>query len=112
MNPVLATPSFLSHLKSLYPRRNLPTSNPWYIIASVAFCASNRAEEVPRVFQYALTDLKAESDNSEEHKLLARKMRDALFKAGLTAGYPRTINSLVALHEVMSEELRDTKPMR
>jgi len=113
---ILATNSFLNHLKSIYPRKNLPASplyNPWYIIAAVAFCASNRAEEVPHVFQHALSDLKAESgDNLEEQCLLARKVRDALFKAGLTAGYPRTINSLVSLHEVMPDELRDTKTMR
>ncbi|KAG6845201.1 hypothetical protein H0H87_012528 [Tephrocybe sp. NHM501043] len=113
MTPVLATPAFLNRLKSLYPRGNLSRlEHPWYIIASVAFCASNRPEEVPWVFQHALTDLKVESDNIEDHRLLARKFRDALFKAGLTAGYPRTINSLIALHEVMPEELRDTKTMR
>ncbi|KAG6873366.1 hypothetical protein C0995_016475 [Termitomyces sp. Mi166 len=109
----LATTPFLRHLKSLYPRKNLPRlANPWYIVASVAFCASNRAEEVPRVFQHALNDLKAESNNIEDHRLLARKVRDALFKAGLTAGFARAINGLSALHEVMPEELRDTRMMR
>ncbi|KAG6873365.1 hypothetical protein C0995_016474 [Termitomyces sp. Mi166 len=87
-------------------------TNPWYIIASVAFCASNRVEEVPRVFQYALKELKAESDNFDDHLLLARKVRDALFKGGMVGGYARTINGLVALNEVMPEELRDTKTMR
>ncbi|KAG6900443.1 hypothetical protein C0993_010490 [Termitomyces sp. T159_Od127] len=88
----LATTSFLRHLKSLYPRRNLPLhANPWYIVASVAFCASNRPEEVPRVFLHALNDLKKESDNIEDHRLLARKTRDALFKAGLTAGFARVV---------------------
>ncbi|RDB24009.1 hypothetical protein Hypma_008633 [Hypsizygus marmoreus] len=109
----LASAAFLSHLKSIYPQKNLRSlANPWYIIAAVAFCASNRPEAVPHVFQYALKDLKADGDNIEDQRLLARKIRDALFKAGLTAGYPRTINSLVALNEVMPEELRDTKTMR
>ncbi|KAG5723955.1 hypothetical protein E4T56_gene9734 [Termitomyces sp. T112] len=108
---VLATSSFLTHLKSLYPRGDCLT-NPWYIITSVAFCASNRVEEVPRVFKYALKDLQAENDKLDDHRLLARKVRDALFKAGMVAGYARTINSLVALHEVMPEELRDTKTLR
>ena len=67
----------------------LVVGNPWYIVASVAFCASNKYDEVPRVFQHALKDLKAESDNIEDHRLLARKVRDALFKAGLTAGFAR-----------------------
>lgn len=66
-----------------------PVINPWYIIASVAFCASNRTEEVPRVFQYALEELQAEDDAVDNHRLLARKMRDALFKAGMVAGYAR-----------------------
>ncbi|KAF8061658.1 AhpD-like protein [Lyophyllum atratum] len=111
----LATTGFLNQLKSIYPLKSSSSgffSNPWYIITAVAFCASNRAEEVPRVFQHALRDLKAETEGLEEQRLLARKFRDALFKAGLTAGYPRTINSLVALNEVMPEELRDTTTMR
>ncbi|KAG5339719.1 hypothetical protein C0989_003969 [Termitomyces sp. Mn162] len=78
-------------------------------------------KEVPRVFKYALKDLQAENDKLDDHRLLARKVRDALFKAGMVAGYAReykahpslqTINSLVALHEVMPEELRDTKTLR
>ncbi|GLB35496.1 putative saccharomyces cerevisiae YJR111C [Lyophyllum shimeji] len=110
----LATTGFLNHLKSIYPRTNSSGlfSNPWYIITAVAFCSSNRPEEVPFVFQHALSDLKAESDSHEEQLLLARKVRDALFKAGLTAGYPRTINSLVALNEIMPKALRDTTTMR
>lgn len=47
------------------------------------------SEAVPHVFQHALKDLDTKSANLEEKRLLARKLRDALFKAGLTAGYPR-----------------------
>ncbi|KNZ78875.1 hypothetical protein J132_09559 [Termitomyces sp. J132] len=90
----------------------LAVGNPWYIVASVGFCASNRPDEVPRVFQHALKDLEAESDDIEDYRLLARKVRDALFKAGLTAGFARSINSLASLHEVMPKELRDTRMMR
>ncbi|KAF9466232.1 AhpD-like protein [Collybia nuda] len=115
----LATASFLSHLKSIYPNngiRNGNIINPWYIVAAVAFSASNRPDAVPHVFQYAMKDLQMEghlgTNSLEGERLLARKLRDALFKSGLTSGYPRAINSLVALSEVMPEELRDTKTMR
>lgn len=60
--------------------------NPWYIVAAVAFSASNRPETVPHVFQHVAQDLQGERASQ---LLLARKMRDALFKSGLTSGYPR-----------------------
>jgi hypothetical protein len=60
-------------------------TNPWYIIAAVAFSASNRPEAVPDIFQCVLQDCSAEG----EKLLLARKMRDAIFKSGLSSGYPR-----------------------
>jgi hypothetical protein len=55
----------------------------------VTFCSSNAIEEVPYVFLHALKDLQAKGADHDEQLLLARKVRDALFKAGLTAGYPR-----------------------
>ncbi|KDQ59667.1 hypothetical protein JAAARDRAFT_33236 [Jaapia argillacea MUCL 33604] len=121
----LATTPFLNRLKSLYPlRQSAPQesihSNPWYIIAAVAFSGSNRPDEVPHVFRHVLQDLwnnhqqarTVDSRARSQNLLLARKMRDAIFKSGLTTGYPRAINSLIALHDVMPAELRDTKRMR
>ncbi|KIM49534.1 hypothetical protein M413DRAFT_438718 [Hebeloma cylindrosporum] len=114
------TSSFLNGLKSLFPegssRPVMSTGsgspilrNPWYIVAAVAFSASNRPEGVPRVFEHVLEDLRALGTNSlqSDEKLLAQKIRDALFKSGLISGYPKAINSLKALHEAMPDELKD-----
>lgn len=110
---MLADVTFLNRLKSIYPKN---TPNPWYIIAAVGFCASNRPEAVPDVFQHALKELQSSmesgGDTGAKQLLLARKFREALFKAGLTCGYARTINALVSLHNVMPQELRDFSPMR
>lgn len=70
--------------------------SPWYIVAAVAFSASNRPEGVPQVFEHALADLRASLANtdrttlgSDNEKLLAQRFRDALFKSGLISGYPK-----------------------
>ncbi|KAI3607731.1 carboxymuconolactone decarboxylase [Moniliophthora roreri] len=98
------TPSFLRRMQGIYP----PSSsgkvwkNPWYILASVAFSAANEPEGVPIVFQYALQGVEG-----KDRMTLARKTRDAIFKSGLTSGYSKAINSLVALDAVMPEELKE-----
>lgn len=66
--------------------------NPWFIVAAVAFSASNRPEAVPCVFEQALQDLKSEGSDKPQELLLARKMREALFKSGLISGYPKVID--------------------
>lgn len=63
--------------------------NPWFIVAAVAFSASNRPEGVPRVFEQALQDLKKGGSDKSEELMLAQKMREALFKSGLISGYPK-----------------------
>ncbi|KAJ3566679.1 hypothetical protein NP233_g6850 [Leucocoprinus birnbaumii] len=87
----LAPASFLAHLKSLYPlaRSTGGLPNPWYIVAAVAYSASNKAEAVPQVFQYAIQELKENQGTESEQFLLAQKIREALFKSGLLSGYPR-----------------------
>ncbi|KAF8352226.1 hypothetical protein F5887DRAFT_1057848 [Amanita rubescens] len=94
---ILATDRFLAHLKSIFPARASP--NPWFLVAAVAFSASNRPEEVPRVLSYAVRDVEAEQDKLT----LANKVREALFKAGLTSGYSRTINSLKTMYDEVPE---------
>lgn len=64
-------------------------TNPWYIAAAVAYSASNKAEAVPQVFQYALQELKTNQAAESEQFLLAQKIREALFKSGLISGYPK-----------------------
>jgi len=111
----LTSPAFLSRLESLYSQASssgVTDNNPWYIVAAVAYSASNAPEAVSSVFLHVLKDLEARNLQHDEKLLLARKMRDALFKSGLTSGYAKAINSLVALHEVTPEDLRDKKPLR
>ncbi|KAF5324755.1 hypothetical protein D9611_004187 [Ephemerocybe angulata] len=113
------TTAFLNQLKSFYPASRLASggtnssaiSNPWYIVTAVALSASNKPDGVPRVFEHMLSqELKDHASDSQEDRLiLARKFREAIFKSGLISGYPKAINSLVALHEAMPEDLRDTQ---
>ncbi|KDR81905.1 hypothetical protein GALMADRAFT_59401 [Galerina marginata CBS 339.88] len=114
--------TFLNSLKSLFPENRAlhpggPVSpilsNPWYIVAAVAFSASNRPEGVPRLFEHLLQDLKVSgSSKKSDEKLLAQKLREALLKSGLISGYPKAINALKALHEVMPDELKETNIQR
>ncbi|KAL7282982.1 hypothetical protein ACG7TL_002402 [Trametes sanguinea] len=119
----LATPAFLDTLKSLYPAHAPSTAahpgalpNPWPLVAAVAFSASNVPEAVPAVFAHALAELRARGTEGgaarEEQRVLARKIREGVLQSGLLSGMPRTINSLIALNEVMPEELRETKTLR
>lgn len=59
--------------------------NPWYIVASVAFNAGNEPEAIPIVMRHALQNV----EKHEERLLLAHKVREALFKAGLNSGYAK-----------------------
>ncbi|KAJ3504906.1 hypothetical protein NLJ89_g7694 [Agrocybe chaxingu] len=94
--------------------------NPWFIAAAAAFSASNCPEGVPRVFEHALADLRSANTNKilnqaggvQEERLLAQKMREAVFKSALIGGYPRAINGLKALHEATPEELREKQLLR
>jgi hypothetical protein len=76
--------------------------NPWFIVAAVAFSASNRPEAVPRVFKQALQDLKNESYDKSEELMLAKKLREALFKSGFISGYPKVTVGIFASCEVLS----------
>ncbi|EFI28454.1 hypothetical protein CC1G_13987 [Coprinopsis cinerea okayama7 len=115
--------AFLNQLRSLYPARSGASgaagggsllSSPWYILAAVAFSASNKPDAVPRVFEHALNQFPTHegSSHAEDRRQLARKLREALFKSGLISGYPRAINSLRALHEAMPDDLKDTELQR
>ncbi|KAF8881945.1 AhpD-like protein [Gymnopilus junonius] len=126
--PFRVSSSFLNTLKALFPENASRTTglsastessilrNPWYIVAAVTFSASNRPEGVPRVFEHVLEDLRRNGSNHgaavAEEKLLAQKLREALFKSGLISGYPKAINALKALHDVMPEELKETNIQR
>ncbi|PIL30667.1 hypothetical protein GSI_07369 [Ganoderma sinense ZZ0214-1] len=117
----LATPEFLSTLKAAFPPGSPDSpSHLWALIAVVSFSASNVTEAVPVVFKYALDDLvqaQMQAGTSQdvahaEQLVLARKFRESVLRAGLLCGVPRAIDSLIELHKVMPEHLRDTKPLR
>ncbi|TFK34021.1 AhpD-like protein [Crucibulum laeve] len=102
------TPELFARLESLYPQPQEGEISPWSFVAATAFSASNLPEAVPLVFQYASKDLK-----SDEHRLLlARKLKDAIFKSGLLSGFPKAINALAKLHTALPESLRDVKALR
>ncbi|KAK0202322.1 AhpD-like protein [Desarmillaria ectypa] len=104
----IATREFLARLEALYPKQNEGVVSPWSLVAATAFSSSNQPEAVPEVFKYALEGLKTH----EERLLLARKLRDALFKSGMLSGFPKAINALGQLHSAVPSELRDDKPLR
>ncbi|PCH38630.1 hypothetical protein WOLCODRAFT_136372 [Wolfiporia cocos MD-104 SS10] len=119
----LATDSFLSQLKSLYPSTGAATpdellSQPWYLVAAVAFSASRKADAVPVVFEFALNELKKAQAGEEPERALAQrialasKFREALLQSCLLSGVPRVIESLIALRNVMPEELRGKEVLR
>ncbi|KAJ3548264.1 hypothetical protein NM688_g5319 [Phlebia brevispora] len=124
-----ASEAFLKHLKSLYPcagdngtSTESPSviTNPWYIIAIVAFASCNRPEAVPVIFVHTLQELEAaqrkfgtdEETSYNERLRLARRIRESLLKASLLCGAPRTINGMIALHEAMPEDLREKSVLR
>lgn len=69
--------------------------NPWYIVASVAFSASNRPDGVVSVFKFVSEELAAQDAPRRDHQILFRKLKDALFKAGLLTGYAKVCDVCV-----------------
>lgn len=93
----LATKDYLEYLKSLYPQK---AYNPgeivdgilhgsWCLVAAVAFSASNRPEAIPKVFAFVSDELDAASATTEQKFVVARRFREAIFKAGLLCGFSR-----------------------
>ncbi|KAL0571157.1 hypothetical protein V5O48_010812, partial [Marasmius crinis-equi] len=97
--------SFLNELKALYNASNTDTS-AWCCIAAVAFSGLNIPEAVPAIFEYGVRS------EGIEGRVLARRIKDALFKVGLMYGFPKSINGLAALQKVLPKELQETETLR
>jgi len=113
MSSTLAKTDFLDHLKSIYPPDSADADgsnkcNPYYLIAAVGFSALNVPEALPSILTHALEN----AVNEDERKLITRRIRDALFKSGMTAGYSKVINSLLELKNATPENLLDTEIQR
>ena len=93
----LATREYLKYLKSLHRKESSIAADsvdgivrsPWYLVAAVAFGASNRPEEIPGVFRYVHDELEGVSATTEQKFFVARRLREAIFKAGLLCGFSR-----------------------
>ncbi|KAK7022888.1 hypothetical protein VNI00_016875 [Paramarasmius palmivorus] len=96
------TNELLTHLRSLYP---YPNDTIWACIAAIAYSGCNIPSGVPAIFNFVATP-------PTERLVLVRKMKDAIFKAGMLFGYPKAINGLLELHNILPPELRDTEPFR
>jgi hypothetical protein len=99
-NTDIASTSFLSDLKSLYPpsasSTPSPTTtttpahrNPWHIITAVSYCASNRPDALPHLLRFMLADVDQSGSGHTERLNVVNEMRDGMFKAGLICGYAR-----------------------
>lgn len=64
----------------------------WHVVSAVALSVCNRPDCIPQLFHAC----KAVKDQCG----MAAKMREALLKASVLAGLPKTINSLTALRSV------------
>ncbi|TFL01048.1 hypothetical protein BDV98DRAFT_549203 [Pterulicium gracile] len=110
--PTIATSEYIERLRNKYTFTcDSPEDSSWYIIAAVAFSASNRPEEVAALFTY-LVGLPEFQTSETARRKIARRLREALFKSGITSGYSRVINALVSLHEVTPDELKGTTMIR
>ncbi|KAF8643010.1 hypothetical protein AX16_009255 [Volvariella volvacea WC 439] len=102
------TPEFLDHLESLYPATPSSTPHTWAFVAATAFSASNLPDAVPLVFEHAAKKLAPGGPRDQ----LRRKIKEAIFKSGLTSGYPKAINALIKFHAAIPEDANDTELLR
>ncbi|KAJ8474648.1 hypothetical protein ONZ45_g15877 [Pleurotus djamor] len=117
--------SAIQQLKSLYPATvpslgvHHPGSNPWYLIAAMAFNAVGRPEAIVPVYNTVLEDLRAHSSHDDvdvdDHVMVVQKLQEALLKASLIHGIPRAVTAMSILNgavpksilEKLSTPLRD-----
>ncbi|KAI9724820.1 MAG: hypothetical protein M1812_000096 [Candelaria pacifica] len=104
--PAVVTPALLTTIRG-HPY--LP-KHTWYFIAGVTLSVINRPDEIPKVFNYALSNGAGHSDTKPQHDeqlQIARKLREALIKAAPIGGLPKAINALFSLKFATPQSLLD-----
>lgn len=79
--------------------REHPTLAPhtWYIIAATTLTILNRPDEVPRIYEHAITFGSGSIVSGTEHEeqlTILRRMREALIKRGAVVGVPKVCVTL------------------
>ena len=103
-------PALLDEIQALWPSTDASSQlpnlrNPYALVAAAVFSGTNRPDLVPAVWSHAVTEI----SSTDEKALVARRLRDAIFKAGLLTGYSRAINALISLNTDLPEEYRAAK---
>jgi hypothetical protein len=82
-------------LRSMINNPRLP-SQSWYFIAATTLSILNRADEVPKVFRYAINNISRpnEEDGHAGQLKIARRMREALIKAAAIGGLPKVLKAM------------------
>ncbi len=80
--------------------REHPTLAPhtWYIIAATTLTILNRPDEVPRVYEHAITFGSKSIFSGTEHEeqlTILRRMREALIKTSAVVGVPKVCVTLL-----------------
>ncbi|KAH0613065.1 uncharacterized protein H6S33_009445 [Morchella sextelata] len=121
-------------LRAFHHNPALPR-HTFYFLASVAFSALNRPDEIPRVWRYALENVaipgsaeedyvrrelaaggagkrgeEEEEEGRESALVIHRKIREALLKSVVICGLPVTINALTALSTATPPHLHLPSP--
>ncbi|KAJ8516375.1 hypothetical protein ONZ45_g6309 [Pleurotus djamor] len=100
----------IQQLKSLYPTRaeslrvHPILGNPWYLVAAVAFNVARKPEAVISVYKAVLEDLRAHNNNQvniDDHVTLVKRIHEALLKASLIDGIPRSVTTASLLNSVV-----------
>jgi len=105
LSPIL-TPTLLSSIRK-HPQ--LP-QHTWYLITATTLSTLNRPDEIPTVYKYAIEHGSEQSDpqpTNEEQLKISRRMREALVKAGVISGLPKSINALLELKKATPQTLID-----
>jgi hypothetical protein len=80
--------------------REHPTLAPhtWYIIAATTLTTLNRPDEVPRIYEHAITLVSRSIFSGTEHEeqlTILRRMREALIKTSAVVGVPKVCVALL-----------------